>query len=59
MGIESTFNCNTLQEWNLVQKGESRFSTLWQPMMLGVSHAQRPPRQRLSSNAVLGSDLVR
>jgi hypothetical protein len=23
------------------------------PIMLGVSHAQRPPRQRLSSNALL------
>jgi hypothetical protein len=30
--------------------GESRVRTLWQPIMLGVSHAQLPPRQRLSSN---------
>jgi hypothetical protein len=30
--------------------GEKRFRMLWQPIMSGVSHAQRLPRQRLSAN---------
>jgi len=34
----------------LESRGESLFRTLRQPMMPGVSHAQRPPRQRLRSN---------
>jgi hypothetical protein len=46
MGIESIFACNMLKEVELAI-GESRFRTLRQPMMSGVSHAKRPPRQRL------------
>jgi hypothetical protein len=44
MGIESTFACNALKDLDLAEKGESRFRTLWQSMMSGVSHAQRPTR---------------
>jgi hypothetical protein len=55
MGIESTFACNTLNALNLAEKGESRFRTSSQPMIPGVSHAQRPPRQRLRSNGVFGN----
>jgi hypothetical protein len=47
MGIESTFACNRLTAIMLAKKGETRSSTHWQPMMSGVLHAQRPPRQRL------------
>jgi hypothetical protein len=47
MGIESTFACNTLNAMDLAENGESRFRTSSQPIILGVSHAQRPPRQRL------------
>jgi hypothetical protein len=55
MGIESTFACNTLNALDLAEKGESQFRTSSQPMISGVSHAQRPPRQRLRSNAVVSS----
>jgi hypothetical protein len=47
MGIESTFACNILKDLDLAEKSESRFRTLGQSMVSGVSHAQRPPRQRL------------
>jgi hypothetical protein len=56
MGIESTFACNRLNAIGLVEKGESGFRTSSLPMIFGVSHAQRPPRQRLSSNAVVVRD---
>jgi hypothetical protein len=54
MGIESTFACNRMKDMQLEDIGESRFRTLWQPIMFGVSHAQRPPRQRLRSSAFMG-----
>jgi hypothetical protein len=47
MGIESTFACNRLNAIGLAEKGESGFRTSSLPMIFGVSHAQRPPRQRL------------
>jgi hypothetical protein len=47
MGIESTFACNILNTLDLAEKGESRFMASSQPIIPGVSHAQRPPRQRL------------
>jgi hypothetical protein len=53
MGVESTFACNMLKEVELGKKqakvDSERFGS---PMMSGVSHAQRPPRQRL--RCVLG-----
>jgi hypothetical protein len=55
MGIESTFACNRLTAIMLAKKGETRSSTHWQPMMSGVLHAQRPPRQRLRSNGQSGN----
>jgi hypothetical protein len=51
MGIESTFACNRLNAIALAEKGESGFRTSSVLMIFGVSLAQRPPRQRLSSNA--------
>ena len=50
MGIESVFACNAQNNKELEARGEKRFRMLWQPMMSGVSHAQRLPRQRLSAN---------
>ena len=44
MGIESTFAYNIVKEVELEKIGEGRFRTFRQPMMSGVSHAQRPPR---------------
>src|SRR6266446_9953553 len=56
MGIESTFACNRLNVIGLAEKGESGFRTSSQPMIVGISHTQRPPRQRLSSNAAVFID---
>ena len=55
MGIESTSACNRLNAIALAEKGESGFRTSSVLMIFGVSHAQRPPRQRLSSNEVIGN----
>jgi len=58
MGIESTFACNRLNAIGLAEKGESGFMTSSLPMIFGVSHAQRPPRQRLSSNDLILTGLA-
>jgi hypothetical protein len=58
MGIESTSACNRLNAIALAEKGESGFRTSSVLMIFGVSHAQRPPRQRLSSNALLMTEVV-
>jgi hypothetical protein len=50
MGIESVFACNTQNSKDLSAGGEKRFRMLRQPIMSEVSHAQRLPRQRLSTN---------
>jgi hypothetical protein len=51
MGIELTITCNRLGAIELLEETGTQFEMLWQPIILAVSHAQRPPRQRLSSNA--------
>ena len=51
MGIELALTCNRLGAIELLEETGIRFEMLGQPMILAVSHAQRPPRQRLSSNA--------
>jgi hypothetical protein len=53
MGIESTFACNMLKKVELEKIGDSRFRTFRQPMMSGVSLAQRSPRQRFRSSRLL------
>jgi uncharacterized protein YjiS (DUF1127 family) len=59
MGIESTFACNMLKEVELEKNRrksvQNRFGS---PMMYGVSHAQRPPRQRLRSSRLLFTNAV-
>jgi hypothetical protein len=59
MGVESTFACNMLKEVELGKKqakvDSERFGS---PMMSGVSHAQRPPRQRLRSSRLLFTNAV-
>jgi hypothetical protein len=54
MGIESASACNRQNNKELEERGEKRFRTLWPRMMSEVSHAQRPPRQRLSTNGLSG-----
>ena len=56
MGIESALTCNRLGVIELLEETGFRIGMLWGPMILAVSHAQRPPRQRLSSNGVCGKD---
>jgi hypothetical protein len=56
MGFESTFACKLLMPIGLAAEGGSRFRTPAKLMMLGVSHAKRPPRQRLRSCRHVGSD---
>jgi hypothetical protein len=51
MGIESTLTCKQLGFIELLEETGFRIGMLWWPMIFAVSHAQRPPRQRLSSNA--------
>jgi hypothetical protein len=51
MGIESTLTCKRLDSIELLEETGFQIGMLWEPMILAVSHAQRPPRQRLSSNA--------
>ena len=53
MGIELTITCNRSGAIELLEETGTQFGMLWQPMILAVSHAQRPPRQRLSSNAAV------
>ena len=53
MGIELTLTCNRLGAIELLEETGFRLGMPWQHMIVEVSHAQRPPRQRLSSNAVL------
>ena len=48
MGIELTLTCNRLGAIELLEETSFRFGMLWQHMIVEVSHAQRPPRQRLS-----------
>jgi hypothetical protein len=48
MGIESTLTCKRLDFIELLEETSFRIGMLWRPMILAVSHAQRPPRQRLS-----------
>jgi hypothetical protein len=54
VGIESVFACNGQKNKELEERGEKRFRTLEPCMMSEVSHAQRPSRQRLRSNRLLG-----
>jgi hypothetical protein len=47
MGIESAITCNRLGAIGLLEETGFLLGMLWLPMVLAVSHAQRPPRQRL------------
>jgi hypothetical protein len=51
MGIELTLTCKRLGAIELLEETGFRLGMPWQHMIVEVSHAQRPPRQRLSSNA--------
>ena len=58
MGIESASASNRQNNKELEEKGEKRFRMRWPRMMSEVSHAQRPPRQRLRSNRLTGEVIV-
>jgi hypothetical protein len=55
MGIESAITCNRLGAIGLLEETGFLLGMLWLPMVLAVSHAQRPPRQRLRSNGQSGN----
>jgi hypothetical protein len=48
MGIELDLTCNRLGAIELLEETGFRLGMLWQLMISAVSHAQHPPRQRLS-----------
>jgi hypothetical protein len=50
MGIELTLTGNRLVAIELLEETGFRIGMLWPRMIVEVSHAERPPRQRLSSN---------
>ncbi len=52
MEIELTLTCNRLGAIELLEETGFWIGMLWQRIIVEVSHAQRPPPQRLSSNAV-------
>jgi hypothetical protein len=54
MGIESAFALNGQNNKEIEARGERRFRMRLKPMMSGVSHAQRPPLQRLGSSRLSG-----
>jgi hypothetical protein len=56
MGIELALTYNRLGAIELLEETGFRLGMLWRPMILAVSLAQRPPRQRLSPNAHGASD---
>ena len=51
-GFESIVTCKPLSGRYVARGRDNRFRTSKQPMMSEVQHAQRPPRQRLSPNAL-------